>query len=85
MISADSITCPRRLRARERDQEPGMSLYGGGFVKDEQSAATSALSKLVAEETEVICSLVRLWSCVVRKNPDEKNAIRTKPRPLGIT
>ena len=27
-------------------------IYGGGLVKEEQSAATSALSKLVAEEME---------------------------------
>ena len=35
--------------------------YSSSLVKEEQSAATSALSKLVAEEMEVICSLVRLW------------------------
>ena len=27
-------------------------IYGGGLIKEEQSAATSALSKLVAEEME---------------------------------
>ena len=50
-------------------------IYGGGLIKEEQSAATSALSKLVAEKIEVIFLLLRLWLCVIRTNPDERRAI----------